>query len=186
MPRVLKYVGQGAVYALIAVLFGVFSDSPTYRHFPEGMAQLTLSVTHSGKHKGDCRRLTSAEIAKLPRGERKPMDCSRERLPVVVELLLDGEVLLSRSVPPTGLFSDGPSQVYANFTVPAGPHALVARLRDSDRAEGFDYERAAEVELAPGRRLAIEFRQEQGGFKFATGEPSIGYQKLAHGAGRTP
>jgi hypothetical protein len=186
MLKVLKYVGQGVVYALIAVLFGVFSDTPVYRHFPADKAEITLSLAHSGKHKGECRRLTSQEIAKLPPGERKPMDCARGRLPVVVELALDGKVLFNKSVPPSGLFGDGPSQVYLNFTVPAGRHMLAARLRDSDRAAGFDYERTEDVDIAPGQRLVIEFRQEQGGFKFARSGPSTGYRKLAQGAGRTP
>ena len=85
-----------------------------------------------------------------------------------------------------GLFGDGPSQVYLNFAVPAGRHMLAARLRDSDRAEGFDYERSEDVDIAPGRRLVIEFRQEQGGFNFARSGPSTEYPKLAQRAGRTP
>ena len=32
--------------------------------------------------------------------------------------------------------------------------------------EGFDYERRAEVELAPRQNLAIDFRAETGGFIF--------------------
>jgi hypothetical protein len=40
----------------------------------------------------------------------------------------------------------------------------VARLRDSDRSEGFDYERTGVLELAPAQSLAIDFRAEMGGF----------------------
>jgi hypothetical protein len=94
------------------------------------------------------------------------MACARERLPITVELLLDGEPLYQAVLPPTGLAGDGPSRAYQRFAVPPGRHELSARLRDSDRGEGFDYERTAVVELAPAQSLAIDFRAEMGGFVF--------------------
>ena len=174
MPSVLRYLGQGVVYALIAALFGFFATSPAYRHFEEDKARLTLSLAHSGKHVTECRRLTPAEIAALPPNMRKPLDCPRERLPVLIEVELDGRTIVRKSVPPTGLFGDGPSQIYENFTIPSGPHKLAVRLRDSNRAEGFDYEREAAVEIAPRQRFVIEFRAETGGFTFATSRPPAG------------
>ena len=83
-----------------------------------------------------------------------------------MELLLDGEPLYQAVLPPTGLAGDGPSRAYQRFAVPPGRHELSARLRDTDRAEGFDYERTAMVELAPAQSLAIDFRSEMGGFIF--------------------
>jgi hypothetical protein len=41
---------------------------------------------------------------------------------------------------------------------------LATRLRDTDRAEGFDYERKIDIELVPGQSLALDFRAETGGF----------------------
>ena len=161
-----RYLGQAAVYTLIAVLFGVFATWPTYRPFDPQMAQLTLSLAHSGKRPGECKRLTAKEIAALPALERKPLDCERGRLPVLIEIDLDGRTIVSRSVAPSGLFGDGPSQIYENFEVPAGSHKVSARLRDSDRAEGFDFSSQADVVIAPLERFVIEFRAESGGFNF--------------------
>jgi hypothetical protein len=48
--------------------------------------------------------------------------------------------------------------------VPAGAHVVVARLRDTPRDEGFDYERTEQVSLAPGQSLALDFRPGLGGF----------------------
>ena len=172
MYNALRYLGQGAAYALIAIMFGVFAAWPAFRHFDEGMAQLTLSLAHSGRHLGECRRLTAKEIAALPANERKPLDCSRERQEVVIEVELDGRVIVSKSIPPSGLFGDGPSQIYENFEIPAGPHSLAVRLRDSGRTEGYDYEREAEVDIAPRQRFVIEFRAESGGFSFPTAQPT--------------
>ena len=75
----------------------------------------------------------------------------------------DGAVAV---LPPTGFAGSGPSRAYQRFAVPPGRHELTARLRDTDRAEGFDYERMAVVELAPAQSLAIDFRAEMGGFIF--------------------
>lgn len=165
MARALRYLGQGAVYLLLALGIGYFSDRPAHTHFPPDMALIKLSFAH-GAQKEECRRRTEEELAALPPNMRRPMVCARERLPVEVELLLDGAPLYRAVLPPTGLAGDGPSRAYERFAVPPGAHELVARLRDSDRAAGFDYERTAVVELAPGQSLAIDFRPEMGGFIF--------------------
>ena len=161
-----RYAGQGLVYALLALVLGYLSDSPAYTHFPPDRAQIKLSLAHGAARKGGCRRLSAEEIARLPPNMRRPTECPRERLPVVVEIILDDAVLYRASLPPTGLAGDGPSRAYRRFAVAPGPHRLVARLRDSERDEGFDYERAAWIELAPGQSLAIDFRAETGGFIF--------------------
>jgi len=166
MRSIAKYLGQGAIYALIAVLLGFFADTPVYRHFDDDKAQLTLSLAHSGQHVGACRRLSAAEIAALPPNMRKPLDCPRGRVPVLVEVELDGRIIVRESVPPSGLFGDGPSQIYKNFVIPSGSYNLVVRLRESARDEGFDYQREAQVVIAPRRRFVIEFRAEAGGIIF--------------------
>jgi hypothetical protein len=95
---------------------------------------------------------------------RKQTLCSRERLPVLVELELDGALLYRENLLPGGLAGDGQAQTYRRFEVPAGRHELALRLRDSDRAEGFDYDATETIELAPQQSLAIDFRHELGGF----------------------
>ena len=163
MAKLFRYGGQGVVYLLLALGIGYFSNRPAYTHFPPDRALVKLSFAH-GAQKEECRRRTPEELAKLPPNMRRPMACSRERLPVTVELLLDGEQLYQAVLAPTGLAGDGPSRAYQRFAVPAGRHELVARLRDSDRSRGFDYERTAVVELAPAQSVAIDFRAEMGGF----------------------
>ncbi len=186
MPRALRYLGQVLVYCLIAVLLGFFADSPVYQRFPEDQGQLTLNIAHSGERLGECRRLTAEEIAALPPLERKPMICEdRGRQSVVVEVELNGELLVGEAVQPSGLFGDGPSQLYANFVVPIGRHRLVARLRDSDRTEGFDYTREETVEIAPRQRLVIEFQAEFGGFIFTEAPGPDGPRRLAGVGGPT-
>ncbi len=166
MTRPLAILGQALAYLLFAAVLGVFSAAPSYTHLEPDRALIKLSFSHAAQRKGECRRLTPEEIAALPPNMRRTQDCPRERLPVLVELVLDGRVVARELLPPAGLHGDGASAVYRRFPVNAGRHRLVARLRDSGRTEGFDYEGAAEVELAPGQNFVVDFRSETGGFIF--------------------
>jgi hypothetical protein len=161
-----RLIGQGVVYAAIAVVIGYFADSPSYSRFPPDQSQILLSFNHGAKAKGGCRRRTAAEIAKLAPNMRRPLACPRRRLPVVVKLALDGKTLYRASIAPGGLSGDGPAQIYRKFAVTPGRHRLEAWLRDSDRKTGFDYQRAADIVLQPGQRLVVDFRAETGGFVF--------------------
>lgn len=161
---VAKYLGQAVVYGLIALGIGSFSNKPEVEYFPAEKAQIKMSFTHGADRVEECRRLTPEEIAKLPPRERRPHTCGRERLPVRVQLVVDGVSIYDEVVQPSGLSRDGPAHVYRKFAVDPGRHEITARLRDSDRAEGFDYERRVSLELAPLQNLAIDFRSDQGTF----------------------
>ncbi len=161
---ILRYVGQAAVYAAIALAIGYLSSRPTLEYFPADKAQIKISFAHGANCVEDCRQLSAAEIAKLPPRERRPHTCERERLPMRVLLLVDGSPIYDEVVPPTGLSRDGPGRVYRKFAVAPGRHEITARLRDSNRTEGFDYERQVTLELAPLQILAIDFSSDQGTF----------------------
>jgi hypothetical protein len=64
--------------------------------------------------------------------------------------------------------------VYHRFPVAAGRHEFVARLRDSRRSDGFDYEGSAVLELVPQQNLAIDFQPDAGGFLFLDGKAVTG------------
>ncbi len=164
MNPLLRYAAPGVVYLIFAVFLGYFASAPSYTHFPPDQALIKLSLAHGASREGGCRRRTQEELQKMPPNMRRPMDCPRQRRPVFIELEIDGETRYSASVPPPGLSGDGPSRIYQRFAVSAGKHDIVARLRDSDRTDGFDYEKRAAVELAAQQSLAIDFRQEMGGF----------------------
>lgn len=166
MSRVLRYIGQAIAYALFAFVVGYFATQPPYAHLDPEQAMIKLSFSHAGEHRQECRRLTQEELNRLPPNMRRPTDCARERVALLVELELDGELLYRAELPPSGLASDGASTAYRKFPVPAGSHRLVARLRDSRREAGFDYEKSAGISLAPQQNFVIDFRPEMGGFLF--------------------
>lgn len=167
MPSIMQYVGQAAAYGLFMVGIGYLSVFPVYRHLEPDAAVIKLAFSHAGDHKQDCRRPTAEELSTLPTNRRQVGNCDRERLPVALELSLDGREVFSGIQQPTGLWSDGPSHVYRRFPVPAGRHILSARLRDSGRQDGgFDYTAERQVDLRPGQNFVIGFRPEAGGFTF--------------------
>jgi len=166
MASALRIIGQALLLAAFSAFIGYFAAAPAYRSFPADRAQIKLSFSHSGARIKACRQFTPEELAKLAPNMRRPLDCPRERVPLAVEIVLD-ETLLYRSVlPPAGLRDDGPGSVYHTFPVTPGRHVLVARLRDSGRAEGFDHEHRETIELQPLQNFVIDFRRDQGGFIF--------------------
>ncbi|MDX1709858.1 MAG: hypothetical protein R3316_01820 [Rhodovibrionaceae bacterium] len=155
---------MAAFFLAAAVVTGYFSNQPAHRNFPADKAQIKLSFSHGAERVEECRRLSSEEIAELPASERRPNTCARERVPLRVQMRMDGEVLYDEEIEPSGLSADGPAQVYREFTVPTGNHSLELRLRDSRGQTGFDYNSTFEVQLSPRRNLAIDFRDDAGGF----------------------
>lgn len=159
-------LGQIVLYGIFAACIGYFSVMPEYRYADAGRAVIKLSLSHAGQRVAECVKLSPDEInARARRGE--PLnECPRERLPVTVELDVDGETILRVSAEPSGLWSDGPASVYERIDVAPGPHVITARLRDSARETGWDYEQTETVELQPGRYFTLRFREEAGGFAF--------------------
>lgn len=162
-----RIAGSAALFALLTGLFAGaawLSTYPDYRQIPADSAVVKLSFSHGSDRAAACRQRSPEELAKLPPNLRTPRECPRTRSPVFTELYIDTKLVFSASLPPSGLSSDGPSRVYQRFTVPAGRHALMARLRDTPRADGFDHSIERAVDLAAGQSLAIDFRPELGGF----------------------
>ncbi len=159
----LAWIGQALLYGLFALLIGVFSSWPPYRHLPPDQALIKLSFSHQGKPVSDCRNATPEELAKLPPNMRAPRICPRERSPIAVEFDLDGIAALRHVAMPSGLSRDGASTLYHRMQVAAGTHRLVVRLKDDVRSSGFDFVREATVTLKPAQILVIDFDPGKGG-----------------------
>ena len=165
MNAPVRYAIQAVLYGAFAAFVGYFSTAPTYDHLAPGEALVRLSFSHAAQRKEACRERTPEELAKLAPNMRAALDCPRERAPLLVELELDGKLVLRRVVLPVGFKGDGNATLYHRLPVPAGKHRIAVRLRERP-GEGFDYVREETVELAPGRVLLIDFVATQGGFLF--------------------
>ena len=161
----IKILGQAIAYTAFAGMVGYFSASPAYTHLDPSLGVITLSFSHAGQTITECRRLTQEELNRLAPNMRKPTDCPRERVPLLVELVLDDKAIYREYLTPSGLAKDGASTVYQRFPVKPGRYELIARLRDSRRNSGFDWEHQDNFEIRARQNVAIDFRGETGGFK---------------------
>ena len=150
----LTWAGQLLLYGLFALVIGVFSHWPVYRHLAPDQALIKLSFTHAGKRVAECRQLNAEELNKLP---------PNMRAPVRVEVDIDGVPAFRHVAAPSGLSKDGASSVYHRQSVAAGVHRVAVRLKDSAGPDGFDYQREQTVTLIPAQILVIDFDAEKGG-----------------------
>ncbi len=159
----LHHLAMGGLVTLVLCLGVAFlSAEPSWRSMPEDTALLRLSFTHSGDRKASCRDRTPEELAKLPPNMRQAQVCDRRRPPIDVELDVDGSVIYSAEIAPSGLAGSGPSRVYERLLLPAGPHTLTVRMRDNPATEGFDYVETRKVDLKPEQSFVIDFRKDEG------------------------
>jgi len=166
MRKSLQYAGQAVIYGGLMFVIGFFADTPTYRHFNPEKALIRLSFVHSGKAKGGCHTRTKEELSKLAPNMRMKKVCPRKRLPLLVELDIDGKRIYKHVLPPTGVRSTGPSMVYKAFPIAVGAHKITVLMRDSDRSQGYDYITKKNVTLKPAQNFVIQFRAEQNEFTF--------------------
>ena len=157
---------QVFLYGAFALCVGYFSVAPTYHYADPGVATIKLSLSHAANRVEECVKLTPQQIHERA-AKGLPLDeCGRERLPVTVELEIDGARALLVTAAPSGLWNDGPASIYERLDVAPGTHTLTVRLRDSARQQGWDYERSESVALSAGRYFTISFRADTGGFRF--------------------
>ena len=161
----LRTAAQLALYAPLMAMLAYFSTAPRFSVVAPGEALVRVSLIHATQRKEACRERSAEELAKLAPNMRAALDCPRERAPLLVEVELDGKLVLRREAQPSGLRRDGNAAVYERIALPAGRHRIVARLRDRPGAE-FNFVTEQTVELAAGRALIIDFNAAKGGFAF--------------------
>ncbi len=163
--RAIRFVLQLALYVPLMALIGWFSTRPAFNVIADDQALLRVSFVHGAERKQPCRQRTAAELAKLAPNMRAALDCPRERAVIKVQIEVDGNIVLDKELPPSGLQKDGAVALSFRLPVPAGRHRVVARMLD--RPEGpFNHVAERALDLAPGAMLIIDFSTEHDGFVF--------------------
>ena len=163
--KAVRFAAQLALYVPLMAILGYFSTEPRFSVVAPGEALVRVSFIHATQRKEACRERAPEELAKMAPNMRAALDCPRERSPLLVEIELDGKLVLRREVRPSGLRRDGNTAVYERMALPAGRHRIVARLRDRPAGE-FNFTKDETLELAGGQTLVIDFNAAKGGFAF--------------------
>lgn len=153
----MKWLGQVLAYLPFVALLGAFSVWPAYRVMEPTEAMVSLTFSHAGQRVGECRQLSQEEMNELPPNMRRPADCPRQRHPVVVRLTANDEVVFEDTLPPTGLWSDGKSNLYRRLKVHAGNYLLSVAMNDSGNPASMDLETKFSASIKPGQNLVIGF-----------------------------
>jgi coenzyme F420-reducing hydrogenase delta subunit len=131
----------------VAGALGVVSDLGYAAPRPEG-SELVVTFKHPGHVSDECRELSPEEQAARPRHMRRERICARERAPVRLRVTLDGERVVERSYPPSGIWGDGSSIAVEPFAVAPGRHRV--RVEIGDEADDDEWNHAMEQELEFG------------------------------------
>jgi hypothetical protein len=156
---------QILIYAAFAGVVSYLSFWPKYEYANAELAVVKLSLSHATERIEECVQLSPQQIAELAPNMRHSQSCERARLPLLLELDVDGENRIALRAQPSGLWNDGPASVYERFELPPGAHSITVRLRDSASTDTWDYTYTQDVILQAGRYLTITFRAENGGFQ---------------------
>lgn len=160
----MKLLWEILAWVAFSAVVGLLSVWPRFEMVETEKAIVTVTFSHAAQRVGECRQLTQEELNKLPPNMRKPSDCPRERHPVRIELRADDHILYEDVLLPSGIWSDGKSNIYNRVEIDAGIHHLFVGMNDSGGDAGFDFENAANIDIAPGRNVVIRFDPESGQF----------------------
>lgn len=161
-----KWLLQAVAYMLFFAVVGYFSTEPAYTYLPEGQAELKLAFKHAAKRQEKCRKRSHEELMQLAPNMRAANACSRQRSPLLVELLLDGNRLAKKVYTPPGLHGDGAAYVYEKFSLPSGEHLLTIHMRDTIKTEGYDHTLEKRVMFESSQALVVGFDGSKNGFIF--------------------
>lgn len=156
MKRLMRHAGQVAVWALLLIVIAAFAAGPAFSPVPEGHGELKISMAHLADRLEPCRQLTEEERMALPPTRRVTEVCERGRVPTLVRVRLDGELIIDRRVKAAGWQEDGRAYLLEFQPLPAGNYQLELALRDSPREQGYDMQRRFNLALEPGDSALLE------------------------------
>ena len=160
MSRARAWIGGGALAAGMTLALGWLSQVP-YDAARDVESMVRLAWRTRGTRVEECRRLTGAELERLPVHMRQEEVCEGRTLSYRLVVTLDGRTMVDEEVYPSGARADRPLYVYREFPLRPGWHDVdIAFTRDpvpSDTARGGEGERSQREAAAP-RRLTLTER----------------------------
>lgn len=127
MIRAVRLGALGAVTVGTLAALRLASFVP-YVARPEAGAVVRLAWRARGERVNECRRLTPAELAKLPAHMRRQEVCEGRLLPYRLAVAMDGAPVVDRLVHGAGAREDRPLYVFEELAVRPGLHHVSVRF----------------------------------------------------------
>lgn len=123
--------------------------------------QLVVSFKHPGALTEVASGPTPEELERLPVHMRPQRTTERRRAEVRLKVVVDGEILLEKSYPPSGLWGDGPSVALEEFSVSEGLRRVELFMSD-DGGEAWNLRAAQDLLFEPRARCVALFDRTSG------------------------
>ncbi|MBF0276297.1 MAG: cytochrome b N-terminal domain-containing protein [SAR324 cluster bacterium] len=91
--------------------------------------------------------------------------CPRERVPIRLQIMVDGKMALQKSFAPAGLSNDGLTYVAHEMKISSGTHKIQVQMLDSNdptRKQGIDF--ITDIDVQDNQIVFIDFNEEQDKF----------------------
>jgi quinol-cytochrome oxidoreductase complex cytochrome b subunit/coenzyme F420-reducing hydrogenase delta subunit len=149
-----RWVGAASVLALPALFILLFSGGLSYSFYNKDESLLVVSLKYTASPLY-CRELKPEEMESLPPHMRSPVECTRERWPVLLRLDIDDEKRLDGEYQPSGLWSDGPAYVYEKFRVEPGLHTIRLTIKELNKPS--EIIRSEPIDFQAGRAVVLNY-----------------------------
>ncbi len=159
MRDALRWLSQAAFYAAFFLPLAYLTHAPPYRALPPDMAVLKVAIRHAGAIVGACTTPGAGKFDDRPINMRPTKICPRERSPLALQLILDGETLYRATVPASGLHNDQLASVYRRFNVPAGHHQLQVLMNDDVSITGYNWQMTKELDVRAAQVMVLSFKE---------------------------
>ena len=158
----LSYLLQAFNYTIFMAIVWYFATAPSIRVINDDESMITLAFGHAGELREPCRKMSSEEMAKLPANMRIDEACPRERSPIHIEMLMDGELLYDKTLLAPGIYNDGGVNIFFSGKIPAGEHNIEIKMEDNVRNEGLDHTFTKTVSIDPTKIILFSYDQING------------------------
>ena len=154
-----RLIAALAVVVAVSVML-VFGSHVHYQPPLAEGSELLISFRHPGL--AECRPPTPEELAERPPHMQPDKICSRERLPVRLQVSVDGVVRVEQSYAPGGVFSDGNSGAVESLRLPEGSHHVAVAIGETSDANDWKFSEARTLEFDSKSRRVVLFDRVEG------------------------
>ncbi len=155
-----RWLIAGLLTLILGALVVGLSETP-YPIVTHEKAELVVSFKHAGRVVEKTLNEVEDQQNLLPH-MRRARAMERIRLPVRLQVFIDGEKIIERSYEPGGLFKDGQSIAIETIVLDEGEHTVRIRLDDSDDPDAWHWEETRTLTFEKNRRRVILFDKLKG------------------------